>query len=68
MHFRLVKASSLLAFGNALVVGKLAYIGQRKLDLKSRLDEHERVINLRRPEKSAFCVHYIIVDHRKDGY
>ena len=39
------------------------YIGQMKRDLKSRLDEHKRVIKNQRPHLSALCEHSITKDH-----
>ena len=39
------------------------YIGQTKRDLKSRLDEHKRVIKNQRPDLSAPYEHSITKDH-----
>ena len=39
------------------------YIGLSKRNLKSRLSEQKRAINYQRPEKSALCKHFIILDH-----
>ena len=46
---------------------KFTYIGQTKRDLKSLLDEHKRVIiKFQGIDKSTFCEHLIILDHRID--
>ena len=39
------------------------YIGQTKRYIKSRITEHQRVIEFQRPEKSALCQHSVENDH-----
>ena len=39
------------------------YIGQTKVDLKSRLSEHKIVIKYQKPEKSALSEHSITLNH-----
>ena len=41
----------------------VVYIGQTKRDLKSRIKEDQRAIELQRPKKSALCQHSIKNDH-----